>query len=274
MLFAKQLREGVRRGRIRCSVRIWARPHVRVGGRYVMDEGQIVVDSIVRIRMKDITRDLAQESGFASVKDLLQTAKHGSGDNVYVIRFHYLAPGAWDVPHGTGIDEDRFDERRRSDDSSRPDPTSTLLHRIRSSSPAAGRGRKGGARGPAKRKSVAEKARVKPRTSIAVLHAVPDVVESLRLPKDVRFVDARRAELVFLFVGSRAELESRMPSAISALPADAAIWVFFRKGSKAEGLDMNRNDVWAIADRQGLSPLGLVSVDDTWSAFRLKRAKS
>jgi hypothetical protein len=64
-----------------------------------MDEGQIVVDSIVAIRLADITSDLARESGFHSVKDLLQTAKHGAGDNVYLIRFHYLPPGAWDTPH-------------------------------------------------------------------------------------------------------------------------------------------------------------------------------
>jgi hypothetical protein len=29
------------------------------------------------------------------VKDLLQIAKHGKGRNVYLIRFHYLRPGAW-----------------------------------------------------------------------------------------------------------------------------------------------------------------------------------
>lgn len=63
-----------------------------------MDDGHIVVDSIMPIGIADITHDLARESGFSSVKDLLQTAKHGSGDNVYLIRFHYLPPGAWDVP--------------------------------------------------------------------------------------------------------------------------------------------------------------------------------
>jgi hypothetical protein len=96
MVFSKHLREGVRRGRIRCSVRIWQRPHVKAGGRYAMDEGHIVVDSIVPIRMKDITRDLARESGFDTVKDLLEIAKHGPGDNVYLIRFHYLPPGGWE----------------------------------------------------------------------------------------------------------------------------------------------------------------------------------
>src|SRR5436190_23372777 len=98
MLFTKKLREGVRRGRIRCSVRIWTRLHVKVGGRYPMDEGHIVVDAIESIRMADITDDLAHESGFTSAKDLLDTAKHGKGRHVYLIRFRYLRPGGWDTP--------------------------------------------------------------------------------------------------------------------------------------------------------------------------------
>jgi hypothetical protein len=69
MVFTRKLRDGVRRGRIRCSVRIWQRPHVKVGGRYPMDDGQIVVDSIETIRIKDITHDLAREGGFESVAD-------------------------------------------------------------------------------------------------------------------------------------------------------------------------------------------------------------
>jgi hypothetical protein len=74
------------------------RPHVRVGGRYAMDDGHIVVDSIEPIARRRITCDLARESGFESVDDLLQVAKHGPGDKVYLIRFHYLPPGAWDGP--------------------------------------------------------------------------------------------------------------------------------------------------------------------------------
>ncbi len=102
MIFTKRLRDGVRRGRIRCSVRVWTRPHVKVGGRYRMEEGHIVVDSIAPIRLADITYDLARESGFSSVDDLLETAKHGRGDNVYLIRFRYLPPGAWDVQSPVG----------------------------------------------------------------------------------------------------------------------------------------------------------------------------
>ena len=100
MVFTKRLREGIRRGRIRCSVRIWKQCHVKVGGRYQMEDGHIVVDSITPIGLGDITHELARESGFSSVEDLLHIAKHGSGDNIYLIRFHYLPPGGWDVPKG------------------------------------------------------------------------------------------------------------------------------------------------------------------------------
>ena len=61
-----------------------------------MDDGHVVVDSIESIEIDDITHDLARESGFASVEDLLKIARHGRGDNVYLIRFHYLPPGGWE----------------------------------------------------------------------------------------------------------------------------------------------------------------------------------
>ena len=96
MVFTKSLRDGIRRGRIRCSVRIWQKPHVKAGGKYPMDDGHIVVDSIEELTIKDITHDLAREGGFQSVDDLLKIAKHGPGQNVYLVRFHYLQPGAWD----------------------------------------------------------------------------------------------------------------------------------------------------------------------------------
>jgi len=92
MLFAKRLREGVRCGDITCSVRIWISPRVRVGRRYRMEDGEIEVDSIEQIGFPDITPELARESGFLGVLDMLKVAKHGKGENIYLIRFHYVAP--------------------------------------------------------------------------------------------------------------------------------------------------------------------------------------
>jgi hypothetical protein len=92
MMFAKHLRDGVRSGEITCSVRIWTRPHVKVGGRYRMEEGEIEVDSIDPIGMPDITPELARESGFLGVLDLLKVAKHGRGEKIYLVRFHFIPP--------------------------------------------------------------------------------------------------------------------------------------------------------------------------------------
>jgi hypothetical protein len=96
MLFTKRLRDGVRRGETTCSVRIWLRPRVSVGKRYRMDEGQIEVESIIPISFADITPAIARASGFKGVVDLLKVAKHGRGQNVYLVRFRYIPPAVAD----------------------------------------------------------------------------------------------------------------------------------------------------------------------------------
>ncbi len=90
MVFTKRLREGVRRGEITCSIRFWTSPHVKVGARHRMDQGEIEIDSVEPIELTDITPELARESGFPGVADLLKVARHGKGENIYLIRFHYL----------------------------------------------------------------------------------------------------------------------------------------------------------------------------------------
>jgi hypothetical protein len=57
-----------------------------------MEEGEIEVDSIVPIALRDVTSQVARESGFKGVVDLLKVAKHGPGENVYLVRFHYVPP--------------------------------------------------------------------------------------------------------------------------------------------------------------------------------------
>lgn len=92
MQFTQRLRPGVRSGAITCSVRIWKSPRVRVGSRYRMEEGEIGIDSIEPIGLPDITPQLARASGFLGVLDLLKVAQHGAGQNIYLIRFHYIPP--------------------------------------------------------------------------------------------------------------------------------------------------------------------------------------
>lgn len=92
MMFARQLRDRVMLGEITCSVRIWQRPRVKTGGRYPLGPGAIHVTSVREIEWDRITAELAIRSGFDSVEDLLSVAKHGSGENVYLVEFEYHQP--------------------------------------------------------------------------------------------------------------------------------------------------------------------------------------
>jgi predicted DNA-binding protein (MmcQ/YjbR family) len=112
MDFTKRLRPGVQRGEITCSIRIWQRPKVKAGNRYLSTGvGQIEVDSIEQIELSDVTPELARESGFNGVVDLLKIAKHGSGTNVYLVRFHYVRPGKALAPRKKGPSSERQRQR-------------------------------------------------------------------------------------------------------------------------------------------------------------------
>lgn len=92
MQFTKELREKVKSGEVTTSIRIWKKPHVKKGGRYKMEEGNIVITSVREITFDDISENLARESGFRNIADLLKTARHGSGQTVYFIKFYYDKP--------------------------------------------------------------------------------------------------------------------------------------------------------------------------------------
>jgi hypothetical protein len=89
MLFTKKLRARVKSGEITASVRIWKTPRVKAGNHYRLEEGHIQVISIRQIVWEDLTDKLARDTGFKNLIDMLKTAKHGSGQNLYYVRFQY-----------------------------------------------------------------------------------------------------------------------------------------------------------------------------------------
>ena len=89
MLFTKKLRARVKSGEVTCSVRIWQKPHVKVGGKYRLEDGHIEVTSIREISWEDLSDSLARDGGFRNLVDLLKTAKHGAGQRVYFVRFRF-----------------------------------------------------------------------------------------------------------------------------------------------------------------------------------------
>jgi hypothetical protein len=93
MVFTKKLRARVKNGELTASVRIWQAPHVKVGGKYRLEDGHIEVSSIRQILFEDLTDRVARDTGFNNLIDLIKTAKHGGGQNIYYVRFKYV-PGS------------------------------------------------------------------------------------------------------------------------------------------------------------------------------------
>jgi hypothetical protein len=92
MQFLRTLRDRIRSGEITSTVRLWQRPHVRVGGRYAMPPGEIEVTEVAEISLAEVTPELARRTGFSGVVDLLKVAKHGIGRRVFLVEFRYLRP--------------------------------------------------------------------------------------------------------------------------------------------------------------------------------------
>ena len=58
MGFTKRLHAPIMAGEITCSVRIWQRPHVKVGGRYALGSGAVEVTALREIELADVTPEL------------------------------------------------------------------------------------------------------------------------------------------------------------------------------------------------------------------------
>jgi len=84
---------------------------VGVGRRYRMEEGEIEVDSVLPIRLDDISPELARASGFKGVVELLKVAKHGRGEKVYLVRFHYIPPQHRQAAERVGVARRRRSKR-------------------------------------------------------------------------------------------------------------------------------------------------------------------
>ena len=92
MTFTKRLHAPIMAGEVTCSVRIWHRPRVKVGGVYSLGPGAIEVTGLREIALADVTPALARRSGFAGVVDLLKIAKHGAGERKFLVEFGYHGP--------------------------------------------------------------------------------------------------------------------------------------------------------------------------------------
>ena len=94
MEFSPELRGDVLAGEITLSFRLWSRPQVKAGGRYLIRGGEIEVDSVELVPFASIDSDDIQRAGEADREALRRRAAHAgpiSDDTlVYRVEFHLV----------------------------------------------------------------------------------------------------------------------------------------------------------------------------------------
>ncbi len=85
---------------------------------------------------------------------------------------------------------------------------------------------------------------------------------------DLVFSDAGQVDFVHLFVGSRADFESRIAEALRRRKPGGLLWISYPKGSGKVKYDINRDSMWDLSIPKGIHPVAQVALDETWSALR------
>ncbi len=121
-----------------------------------------------------------------------------------------------------------------------------------------------------------KKLRIQPGHRMLILKAPPGYVDELGdLPEGVEVAEQPEGtfDFVQLFVKTLAELRSRSPAAIEAVKYDGLLWISYPKKSSQLGSDLTRDVIWAEVIKTGWRPVAQVSVNDVWSAIRLRPAE-
>lgn len=86
--------------------------------------------------------------------------------------------------------------------------------------------------------------------------------------------DATSADLVLLFVDDVAEVTGSARSAYERVRDGGRLWIAYRKGasrrSSAGAEPLHRDTLQAALAALGLDGVALISLDETWSAMRVK----
>lgn len=126
--------------------------------------------------------------------------------------------------------------------------------------------------------SSAQKLGMKPQTTTLVLGSSPADVASLLgdLPDGAVVVDrAESADLVLLFADDVASVRSEARAAFGRTAAAGRLWIAYRKGANRKpaagtATPLHRDTLQATLAELALDGVSLISLDETWSAMRVK----
>lgn len=84
--------------------------------------------------------------------------------------------------------------------------------------------------------------------------------------------DDEKADILHLFVKSMSELEKILPGYAALVNPSGAVWICYPKLSSKIKSDLSRDIIWKFVEQLNFRPVAMVSMNETWSAFRIKLA--
>src|SRR5690242_4293608 len=122
---------------------------------------------------------------------------------------------------------------------------------------------------------LARKLKMKPGVRAAVVSPPADYLVRLDPPPDVAVSDSMVGtyDWIQVFVRTLADLAAIVEPLVAGLAPTGIAWISYPKGSSKIQTDLTRDRGWEPLEGSDLMWLSLVSVDDTWSAFGLRKYK-
>ncbi len=123
-------------------------------------------------------------------------------------------------------------------------------------------------------KTVAEKLQVREGQKLVLVNPPERYPESLvkHLPKSVAMLKDANSEsdVIQAFTTSKSELNNQLGKLKRLINHSGILWITYPKGGSKIKTDINRDIIRKEAEKFGLEAVAIFSVDDDWSALRLK----
>ena len=114
--------------------------------------------------------------------------------------------------------------------------------------------------------SIFKKMRMKTDHNAKVFYAPSDYPKF----EECNLSDSEQVDFVHLFVESKEQFEERFSKAVDACIKDALLWISYPKSKGKITYDINRDSLWGLLLNRNYHPVSQVSLDDKWSAVRVK----
>ena len=122
-------------------------------------------------------------------------------------------------------------------------------------------------------KSNAQKLLVKPGSALMLVNPprnIGDLLGPIPVGVAVRRFGGGASHAILYFSGSRTDLEGQLPGLKAFLEPGGIIWVAYHKGTSKTKTDVSRDSIRAYLQTLGMTGVATISLDDDWSAMRLK----